>query len=239
LSGLFGVGGGVAIVPLLTAWCGQDQRQAVATSLMALGPLAVFGVIGYAVHGAVDLWLSVPLAVGSMIGAWLGAGLLDKLSPRVLRWLFTTVLTLVAVRMVLVPGGQAVPVSHAVWCLVLLVPAGMMIGLLAALTGIGGGAVAVPLLQLGYGAAAATAKGSSLLMILPASISGGWRNLRLGNGSRSAAGWIGGAGAGAALATSQLSVRLDPVLADRLFALLLIGVAVRTVWNDLVTLLRR
>src|SRR5215217_2201647 len=88
LSGLFGVGGGVLIVPALVAFCRRDQRQAVATSLLAIAPLAVAGVIGYALNGQVDVFLAIPLALGSMAGAWIGSSLLKRAPLRTLRVLF-------------------------------------------------------------------------------------------------------------------------------------------------------
>lgn len=238
-SGLFGVGGGIVMVPALTRFGGMDQRQAAATSLMALGPLALLGMLGYAVRGQVDLWLAVPMMVGSLIGGWLGAGLANRLSIRALRWIFIGVVLLAAVRLISAPGASTVALTHEVGRLIWLLPIGVAIGVLSALTGVGGGAVVVPTLQIGFGAPAPVAKGSSLLMILPAAVSGGWRNARSGRGSRSAAMWIGGVGAGVALVMAWLSVGLDPVLADVLFAVLLFIVVAQTLWADLRGVLRR
>lgn len=53
LSGLFGVGGGTVIVPMLVLLLGFDQRRAAGTSLAAIVPMASVGVISYALHGAV------------------------------------------------------------------------------------------------------------------------------------------------------------------------------------------
>ena len=53
LSGLFGVGGGTVIVPLLVLVLAFDQRLAAGTSLAAIVPTATVGVISYAVHGSV------------------------------------------------------------------------------------------------------------------------------------------------------------------------------------------
>ncbi|WP_035273844.1 sulfite exporter TauE/SafE family protein, partial [Actinoalloteichus caeruleus] len=73
-------------------------------------------------------------------------------------------------------------------------PIGLAIGVLSALTGIGGGAIMVPVMQLGFAAPAAMAKGTSLLVITPTSILGGARALRKGNGSLRASLWIGCSG---------------------------------------------
>ena len=54
-SALFGVGGGIVIVPLLLLFCGWEARSATATSLAAIGITAVSGVIAYAIHGDVNV----------------------------------------------------------------------------------------------------------------------------------------------------------------------------------------
>jgi uncharacterized membrane protein YfcA len=232
MSALFGVGGGAVVVPALVAWCGRDQRQAVATSFIAIGPLALAAMVGYAVHGQVDVVVAAPLIAGSLIGAWIGTHLLTRLPLGVLRWIFAVFALGVAIRLAFGTGESAGAVNHG-WRLLWLVPAAIAIGVLAALTGVGGGAAMVPLMQLGYGLPAVLAKGTSLLVILPTSALGSWRNLRNGLGSLPEALWIGLSGMLAALATAQLAVRLPQAVADRLFAAFMIFVAVRTVWGDL------
>lgn len=53
-SGLFGVGGGIIIVPALVLLAAFDQKVATATSLMAIVPIAISGMVGYAIDGEVD-----------------------------------------------------------------------------------------------------------------------------------------------------------------------------------------
>ncbi|MCK2237656.1 MULTISPECIES: sulfite exporter TauE/SafE family protein [unclassified Crossiella] len=233
LAGLFGVGGGIVIVPALTALCGRNQRQAVGTSVMAIGPLAIAGMVGYLYAGEVDVYIAVPLALGTMIGAWLGAALLDRVPLALLRWLYAVLALATAIRFLTVPGVFSGPVEHDLLALSLLIPVGVPIGVLAGLTGIGGSTAMVPVMQLGYGVGAAMAKGTSLLVVLPSSVLGAWRNARNGNGSLRDAAWIGGAGALTAIGTSFLSVALDPRLSDLLFGGLLVLVSIRTVWPDI------
>lgn len=59
LSGLFGIGGGTIIVPALV-WLGLTQRHAAATSMLAIVPTSVSGVLAYAVEGNVD-WIAALL----------------------------------------------------------------------------------------------------------------------------------------------------------------------------------
>jgi hypothetical protein len=129
-----------------------------------------------------------------------------------------------------VPAG---PVHHELWRLAILVPVGVAVGILAGLTGIGGGAVMVPMMELGFAVAAALAKGTSLLVILPTALLSGWRNLRAHLGSIHDATWIGLSGVLTVLVASAISVRLPGTVADLLFGFFLSAVALRTVWPDL------
>lgn len=74
LSGTFGIGGGTVIVPALV-WLGLSQRNAAATSMLAIVPTSISGVISYATGGHVD-WLAAALLfcgmfIGGQIGSWL------------------------------------------------------------------------------------------------------------------------------------------------------------------------
>ncbi len=79
LSGLFGVGGGTVIVPLLVLVLGFDQRIAAGTSLAAIVPTATVGVISYAIHDSVAWIPALLLAAGAVVGAQLGTWLLPRL----------------------------------------------------------------------------------------------------------------------------------------------------------------
>src|SRR5664279_1029360 len=74
LSGMFGIGGGVVIVPILTAFFGFELRNATGTSLAALlMPVGIFAVIAYYRAGKLRIPVAVPVAAGLIIGRWLGA----------------------------------------------------------------------------------------------------------------------------------------------------------------------
>jgi uncharacterized protein len=95
-SALFGVGGGIVIVPLLLL-CAWDARTATATSLAAIGLTAISGVIGYAAHGDVDVGyaalVGLPAAV-SVVGA---TALQQRLQTRTIEFLFAALLLVIAV----------------------------------------------------------------------------------------------------------------------------------------------
>jgi len=99
LSGLLGVGGGIVMVPLLVIWAGYAQRDAHAMSLGAIVPISVAGVLTYGIAGQVRLPEAIALAVGAVVGARVGAGLLSRLGDRPLKLAFGSFLIAVAVLM--------------------------------------------------------------------------------------------------------------------------------------------
>ena len=96
MSGLLGVGGGVVMVPLLVLWAGYAQREAHAVSLGAIIPISLAGIATYGVAGEVRWWQALGLAVGSVVGARIGAGLLARIDERLLKVVFGTFLVGVA-----------------------------------------------------------------------------------------------------------------------------------------------
>lgn len=99
LSGLLGVGGGIVMVPLLVIWAGYAQRDAHAMSLGAIVPISIAGVFTYGIAGEVRLPQALALAVGAVVGARMGAGLLSRLGDRSLKLAFGGFLVAVAVLM--------------------------------------------------------------------------------------------------------------------------------------------
>lgn len=99
LSGLLGVGGGVIMVPLLVLWGGYGQRNAHATSLGAIIPISVAGIITYGIAGQVDWTAAAALAAGAVAGALIGAGMLARMNERTLRIVFGCFLVAVSIAM--------------------------------------------------------------------------------------------------------------------------------------------
>src|SRR5437867_4864533 len=88
LSGLLGVGGGVVMVPLLVVWAGYGQREAHALSLGAIIPISIAGILTYGIAGQIRFWDALALAVGSVVGARIGAGLLVGIDERFWKGIF-------------------------------------------------------------------------------------------------------------------------------------------------------
>ena len=98
-SALFGVGGGVVIVPLLLLTGTLELRQATATSLAAIGITATAGVVIYAVHGEVRPVYAALVGVPAAVGALAGTTLQQRLPVRTLSLLFAALLVAISVRM--------------------------------------------------------------------------------------------------------------------------------------------
>jgi hypothetical protein len=100
-SGLFGVGGGTIIVPLLIFWFGYGERLATGTSLAAivliglLGALAEGGIYGN-VHVVTGLLLSLP----AIAGVLLGTAIQQRIPQRAVSYLFALLLVAVAVELI-------------------------------------------------------------------------------------------------------------------------------------------
>lgn len=98
-AGLFGVGGGVIFVPALVLVLGLDQHEAIATSLLAIIPVAMVGARRQHSYGNVrvreGLWIGL-LAAPS---AWAAAELANSLAESTLKFLFVGLLLYVAFRM--------------------------------------------------------------------------------------------------------------------------------------------
>jgi uncharacterized membrane protein YfcA len=99
-SGLFGVGGGSVIVPLLVLWLGYGERAATATSLAAIVFIAAFAAATQGLYGNVHvgdaLLVGIPAVGGVLIGAWLQ----QRLHTRVISLMFAGVLVASAVELV-------------------------------------------------------------------------------------------------------------------------------------------
>ncbi len=134
LAGLMGVGGGVVLIPLMTAYLGLSQREAHATSLAVIVPTALVAAIYYAQYprledpgNPVPAYIAVAgFVVSSILAAPLGARIAHHLNPAQLRRIFAVLLTAVAIRMILqdptvgniiLLSGLVLMVAMAVWSL--------------------------------------------------------------------------------------------------------------------------
>lgn len=223
LSGAFGVGGGILMVPLFVMFAGMDQRRASATSLAAIVPTAIVGAITYFVNGEVALIPALFVAAGGILGSWIGARLLRRLPLGWLRWMFIALLVAVAVRMlVFVPERAAIQVELDALTIIGMVALGLVIGVASGLFGIGGGLVMVPAFMLFFGMSDLVAKGTSLAVMIPTAISGTVTNARGGIVDLRAGVIAGIAATAASFGGVALAHLMSPEVSTWLFAALVV-----------------
>jgi uncharacterized protein len=230
LAGLFGVGGGILIVPGLVLAVGMSQRLAHGTSLAAVLPISVASVITYVAHDNVDWPVAAWLTVGAVGGAVIGTRLLVVLPVRTITVLFIGLTVVSAVRLFIdvdADGRAALTVLGVVE----LVVVGLAAGILAGLLGVGGGIIVVPAMILLLGIDPTIAKGTSAAMIIPTALLGTWRNRKSANADLRVAAVVGVAGIVTAALGAVLSDRMDDDLSNVLFAVLLLAVALRLAYR--------
>jgi uncharacterized membrane protein YfcA len=173
LSGLFGVGGGIVMVPLLGLILGLDQHRAQGATLAAmLLPTGLPAVLQYRKRGIAS---SIPL-VGVLILAFLfgiygGSLVANQIPSNALRWGYATFLVFLAIRTflrqepaVVDRGAEPFDLS-GLWTWGL--PIGLLAGVVSGLTGLGGAVVVIPLLASRFRMTQHEAQLASLMMMLP------------------------------------------------------------------------
>jgi uncharacterized membrane protein YfcA len=100
LGGLVGIGGGIIIVPALILFLGKSQLQAQGISLaLIMFPVGILGVMQYYKQGHVDFSIVLILAIGFVVGSFLGSKIAMDLPQDIIRKLFACLLIIVAVKM--------------------------------------------------------------------------------------------------------------------------------------------
>jgi uncharacterized membrane protein YfcA len=102
LSGVFGIGGGVIIVPALIYMAGFRQHSATGTSLaVLLPPIGIGAMWEYYRHGNVDLRVAMIMAVAVFAGGWIGALVANRVSGPYLRLAFGVFVVVLGVSLIL------------------------------------------------------------------------------------------------------------------------------------------
>ena len=153
LAGLFGIGGGIVIVPVLEAvlgFLGVDaairMHIAVATSLATIIPTSISSARAHHRRGAVDVEVVKRWAIFVLLGALLGAWIASQVHSRVLAAVFATLALAVALKMVLLPQSRNLTDSVPRGAWVAVIPTA--IGCFSSMMGIGGGTFSVMTLTL-------------------------------------------------------------------------------------------
>jgi uncharacterized membrane protein YfcA len=194
MAGLFGIGGGIVIVPVLEFTLGVlgvdpaiRMHIAVATSLATIIPTSISSARAHNQRGAVDMAIvkrwSLFVLLGALAGAWIAA----QVHSRVLAMVFATLALLVALKMILYPESRKLTEKIPQGPLVLTIPTA--IGCLSSMMGIGGGTFSVMTLTM-FNQPIHRAVGTAALLGLVISLPGtigfivmGWNDVRLPPGS--------------------------------------------------------
>lgn len=227
LGGMFGVGGGLLIVPGLV-FLGFQQRLAHGTSLAATLLIAVGSFSSYLFNENIDWPVAPALAAGGVLGALLGTRLLHSMHNRVLAYGFAGVLLITAIRLFFdtdADGRADLTVAGVVG----LFAIGVVTGVVAGLFGVGGGIVMVPAMVVLFGIPPAIAKGTSVTVILPTALSGTINNHRRANLDHRGALVVGGCGLVTGIVGGAIADVMSPTTSNVLFGTLLVIVAARQI----------
>ena len=232
MAGLFGIGGGAVMVPLLVLWLALPQHRAHATSLAAIIVMAASATVRFAGDSEVQWLAGLGISAGAILGAFLGAQLMHRLSPTRLRQAFAVLLVVASLQMLFgyTPEAGAVAVSGGEAVVVYLV-LGAVAGVLSGVMGVGGGVILVPAMVLLFGFTQHAAEGTSLLVIIPTAVVGSLRHAQHGYTDWRLALILGVGGIVGAWAGADVALRLDGAVLQRLFAIFLLGTGLHLAWS--------
>ena len=244
LSGMFGIGGGIVMVPVLIAFCGMDILDANAASLAAmLLPVGIFGVINYYKAGYIKLKESLWIAAGLFAGSFGGAEVAVSLNVNWLSKLYAIFLLYVIIQFLDIPqlifkkkkeetfDLQLSTFSYPLWQFFVV---GLLAGVIAGMFGKGGGLIIVPALVKLFHYEPRSASATSLAALqLPVGLPSVIVYAQDGHlnylyAALLAAGIVAGVFFG-----SKWAMKLSEVTFKRVFAVFLVGAAGYMVWKYL------
>ncbi|MDI6602150.1 MAG: sulfite exporter TauE/SafE family protein [Thermoanaerobacteraceae bacterium] len=99
LNGLFGSGGGTIVVPALNLIMKTEVHKCHATAIAVILPLTIASSLVYAFHGITDWPLTIKVGMGSVVGGYIGASLLNRINSSMLKKIFGIFMIAAAIRM--------------------------------------------------------------------------------------------------------------------------------------------
>lgn len=176
LVGMFGIGGGLVYVPvllfILTILGFTDDLTpyvAIATSFLAGSIASTSAAIRHSMKKNIDLKKAILLASGSVITAFLTPYLVVTVEPKTLKWILGSVLILVAIKMLFENGKNE---GKKLFLPEIVLPFfGLIVGIVSAFSGVGGGIMFVPILVYFYGLDIKRAVGTSTVSVVVTMIS--------------------------------------------------------------------
>lgn len=228
MSGLFGIGGGVLLVPAFVLLLKLQQKLAHGSALLTGVFLSFSGATLYVIGGNGNFAAAALVFIGSFTGVLIGTWLLKKIEIRLLMYVFLVVLLVTAVRLFLGSDNSSGPAYEnlTLWLALGFIATGLVAGTFSGLLGIGGGIIMVPTFILLFGFSAVIAKGTSLMVIVPTGTTGTIRNSKYGNINLRVGLFAGIGGIPMALFGAWVSSRMSETLSQILFGVLMVVVAI-------------
>lgn len=229
--GLLGSGGSILTVPILVFLLGHPEKIAIPESLAIVGAIAAVGAVSSAfvkqVHWRSVTWFGLPSMAGAFVGAWAS----QWLSGAVQMLIFAALLLPAAYRML--SPKELQPRMCRPFC---LSGAGLIVGVLSGLVGVGGGFLAVPALMLLGGLSLRLSTGTSLVVIALSSTIGFAKHLHLLDLAGQSVDWkiVGlfiAIGIVASAGGQWLATRVPPTGLRRVFGVFLLCIMVFTAFE--------
>jgi uncharacterized membrane protein YfcA len=148
ISTALGLGGGILMVPVFQVVPGMDAHTAKGTSLFIIIFVSAINILRLGKRGERRPWdVAVSIGAGSIVGGYLGAWVTSFMSETAVNWIFVAVVAVLAVRLLASASNptRETPVRHRMVVGTLI---GLLTGLIAGMTGIGGGNIMVPLVLI-------------------------------------------------------------------------------------------
>lgn len=99
VNGIFGGGGGMVAVPLLSKMLGYEDKQSHATAIFVIAPVCAASAIIYIINGYAVLDVIIPASIGTVAGGFVGAYSLSKFSSKAVNYIFLAVMLAAGIRM--------------------------------------------------------------------------------------------------------------------------------------------
>ncbi|MCQ2448413.1 MAG: TSUP family transporter [Oscillibacter sp.] len=100
-NGLFGGGGGMVFLPIVSRWGNLPSRKLYATCVGVIFPVCLVSAAVYLFQGSIDLLTALPYLLGGLLGGFIGGKLYGKVSTTFLKWLFAAFLFYAGVKYLL------------------------------------------------------------------------------------------------------------------------------------------
>ncbi len=234
VGGLFGVGGGVIMVPGMVLALGVAQSRAHATSITSMVVAAGAAAVPLALDGRVHWPTAALLVTGAIAGAYAGARFFARVSELWLARAFLALIIVAALRMIFSGGDAAETVATASAVdldasAIGMLGVGLVAGTLAALLGVGGGFIFVPGLVALYAFPQHVAQATSLAVIVPTALVAAITHARSDRVDWPLALVLGAGGIVGGVGGALLALELPAALLRRLLAGLLVVAGIRMV----------